>query len=479
MKFVAPSADAGLDVWLDWIDKVHPAEMELGLSRVSGVATALGLDDPPLVIATVGGTNGKGSAVAMLEAIWLAAGYRTGAATSPHVELFNERMRVGGRMATDADIVGALAAVEAARGDTALTYFEFATLASMQLFVTAGCDVAIMEVGLGGRLDAVNLWDADGAVLTSIALDHADWLGTDRAVIATEKAAIGRRGRPLIVGDPCPPASLAPFAAEHGMDLQLVAEPDSPLPETSLAGRHQQRNAAAALGLVNALQDQLPVTARQASDALRQVALAARFEAHEIDGVALVLDVAHNPAAAEALASTWRERFPGTRGVLLFAALADKDIEGIAHALSSVAAHWVCPAMNGARCTPVAELVERVGEGIRMAGVDSLPGDSLHGVLPPDDARAGDARVFDARAGDAQAGDAQAGDAQAGHAQAGHAQTGDLAMVEAAASVDIAFSRAMSIARERRLPMLVCGSFLTLTAVMPHLSRAGCETGAA
>lgn len=456
MTPVLPSADAALDVWLDWIDKVHPTEMDLGLARVSEVATVLGLAKPPLLIATVAGTNGKGSTVAMLEAIWLAAGYRTGAATSPHLEHFNERMRVGGRTASDADIVASLAAVEAARGAISLTYFEFATLASMHLFVAAGCDVAIMEVGLGGRLDAVNLWDADGAVLTSIALDHAAWLGTDRAVIATEKAAIGRRGRPLIVGEPNPPASLAPFCATHGMDVHLVAETDSTLPMTSLAGRHQQRNAACAAALVNTLQDRLPVAEELIHDALRQVVLAARFEVCTVDGAELVLDVAHNPAGAEALALTWHERFGDTRGVLVFGALVDKDVEGIARELAPIAAHWICPAMEGARCTPVDELVRRVREG-------------LESLIEHD--RSGQTG--------GQAG-GQAGGPSAGRA-GGRAEVTalDQAPVEAAGSIDVAFLRALSLAREHRLPILVCGSFVTLTAVMPYVSDARREAESA
>ena len=413
-----PAADAPLAAWLDWIDGVHPSEMELGLGRVSRVAARLGLDRPPLVVATVGGTNGKGSTVAMLEAIWTAAGHRTGAATSPHVTRFNERVRVAGEEADDATLARAFARIEAGRGADTLTYFEFATLASMAVFVEAGCDVAIMEVGLGGRLDAVNLWDADCAVLTSIALDHADWLGTDLAVIATEKAAIARPGRPLVVGETAPPASLRAYVDAHAIRLiDVGARPPETLPRTSLAGAHQRRNAACALAAADALADVLPVEEAVARAALMHVAVVARFEERVVRGAAgeavtLVVDVAHNPAGAAALARTWQGRFGGTRGVAVFAALADKDVEGIVEALAPHVAHWCLAALAGARATPTDVLAARV-----------------RGAL------------------------------------------GEPAPVETFDSVERALERALALASTGALPVLACGSFVTVTAV--HAALAG------
>ena len=384
----APDADAPLDAWLAWIDAVHPSEMELGLARVTRVAERLGLRRPPMPVVVVGGTNGKGSTVAMLEAIWTAAGYRTGATTSPHVSRFAERVRVGGAEAADDDIVRALAGIERARracGDT-LTYFEFAVLAAMAVFVEAGCDVAIVEVGLGGRLDAANLWDADCAVLTSVALDHVDWLGDDVSVIATEKAAIGRAGRPLVVGEPLPPASLAAFADAHGIDVVDVGgAPPETLPETSLPGAHQRRNAGCALAVVRALGDRLPVAEGVARDALRDVVLVARFEERRVDGVPLVIDVAHNPAAAEALAGAWRTRFGEARGIAVFAALADKDVEGVVRALAPVVGDWRCAPLESARALPLDALVARVRAGLgggatRVTGAASVA-EALDGAL--------------------------------------------------------------------------------------------------
>jgi len=430
-----PGADAPLDAWLGWIDAVHPSEMELGLARVSRVARRLGLARPEMPVVIVGGTNGKGSTVAMLEAIWSAAGYRTGAATSPHVVRFAERMRVAGEEAGERAIVRALARVERGRlpadggpADT-LTYFEFATLASMALFVEAGCDVAIMEVGLGGRLDAVNLWDADCAVLTSIALDHADWLGTDVAVIATEKAAIGRAGRPLIVGEPTPPASLGAFAAAHGIEIVDVGgRPPDALPGTSLPGAHQRRNAGCALAAVRALDARLPVAGDVARAALERVALVARFEERRVDGTPLIVDVAHNPAAAAALADAWRARFGATRAVAVFASLADKDIEGIARNLAPHVECWCCAALEGPRALSLETLVTRV-----RAGLDEAAG------------------VAD-------------GSGEASERPGASASLHAGARVVAAGSVADALATALELASETARAVLVFGSFVTVTA---------------
>ena len=366
----APSADASLDDWLAWIGGVHPEAIELGLDRVRRVAERLDVARPPLAVVTVGGTNGKGSTVRMLESVWTAAGHRVGASTSPHITRFNERVRVAGAEASDVDLARAFACVEAARApedgeSVCLTYFEFATLAAMVHFVEVGCAAAIMEVGLGGRLDAVNLWDADCAVLTSIALDHADWLGDDVGVIATEKAAIGRRGRPFVLGEPSPPETLSPFVRDGGFELVDVgARPPSDLPETGLAGLHQRRNAACALAVAERLDARLPTDSDVAHAALFGTSLAARFEERVAGETLVVLDVAHNPAAAAALASTWRERFGETRAVAVFAAFADKDIEAIAAALAGTVSRWCCAALDGPRAASREELNERVRAGL-------------------------------------------------------------------------------------------------------------------
>jgi len=424
----SPASGATLEDWLVYIGHVHPSEMELGLGRVSRVAMRAGLAQPPFPVATIGGTNGKGSTVAMLESIWTAAGYRTGAATSPHVTRFAERVRVGGREADDGSLVRAFERVEAARtaGDgtpDTLTYFEFATLASMAVFVEAGCEVAIMEVGLGGRLDAVNLWDADVAALTSIALDHADWLGSDVSVIATEKAAIGRAGRPLVVGERSPPDSLAAFARSHDIALVDVgSRPLDALPETSLVGEHQRRNAACALAVVQALEHRLPVADAVARAALQTVSLVARFDERAVNAasgrpVTTVIDVAHNPAGAQALASAWQARFGAVRGIAVFAALADKDIEAITAALAPCVSCWCCASLAGARATPIDTLAERVRSGLDAARADNVPADAAPGV----------------------------------------------ASIEQHGSVEAALERALALGDECGVPVLVAGSFVTVT----------------
>lgn len=357
-----PAADEPLSTWLRWLEALHPVEIDLGLERVGRVADRAGLRPVEQPVIIVGGTNGKGSTVQMLSAIYRAAGYRTGAYTSPHITDFNERMHIDGDMASDTDIVAALAVIEEHRKSDTLTYFEYTTLAAMHLFLHRGCDVMILEVGLGGRLDAANIWDADCAIVTSIAVDHQAWLGDSREAIGREKAAIGRSGRPLIVGDAEPPRSVMELAAEQGMDLLRIDAANLPL--TSLAGEHQRRNAACALAAIEALQGRLPVAAGIADAALGNVALAGRFERHDIQGIPVVLDVAHNPAAAASLCKTLQHRYSGARVHLLLAMLADKDIDGVVAALAPVVSHWYCAALDVPRAAPVGQLAAAVRQHV-------------------------------------------------------------------------------------------------------------------
>src|SRR5690606_15469356 len=208
-----------LSDWLHWIERLHPRSVDLALDRVQVVLARLGLAPPPYSVIAVGGTNGKGSTVALLEAMLRAAGKRVGAYTSPHLVRYNERVRVDAAAAGDAELCAAFARVEAHRGDVPLTYFEFGTAAALEVFARRGIDVAVLEIGMGGRLDAVNAIDADAAIVTSIGIDHTAWLGSDRASIAREKAGIFRPARPAICGDPDPPAALIEAAAHVGADL--------------------------------------------------------------------------------------------------------------------------------------------------------------------------------------------------------------------------------------------------------------------
>lgn len=375
-----PSTAASLGDWLAWLETIHPVSIDMGLERVSLVADRLQLRSPGMPLILVAGTNGKGSTVGMLATIYRLAGFRVGAYTSPHISDFRERIRVDGEMASARAIIDALAFVEAGRRPQTLTYFEYTTLAAMKVFIEAGCDVCVLEVGLGGRLDATNLWDADCAIVTSIALDHADYLGTDLSVIATEKAAIGRPGKPLVVGQPSPPASIEALAAERGMLLQSVGDQAvDALPMCNLPGEHQRRNAACALAAVEALQTRLPVAAAVCEQALQQVNMTARFEQREHAGVHVILDVAHNPAGADSLRETWLQQIGPFRAPVIFAALSDKDVAGIAEALEPVVSQWHCVPLQVPRALS-AEALQQALDGRTGAGSGTAP-TSCHETL--------------------------------------------------------------------------------------------------
>jgi len=305
-----PTTNDSLEDWLAWLEHVHPTEIDMGLERVSLVADRLKLRPAPMPVILVGGTNGKGSTVAMLASIFNQAGYRVGAYTSPHINVFNERMCINETMLDDSAIVRALHHVETTRMPETLTYFEYTTLAAMVAFEEAKCDVVIMEVGLGGRLDATNLWDL----------------------------AIGRPGKPLIVGEPNPPENLAKLANAAGMQIINIDEKlgteNALLNDLSLRGAHQRRNAACAIEAVAALNAQLPVNQEALMQGLANAQLAGRFEEVIIDGVRVVLDVAHNPAAAATVQEALAESYPGCEVHAVFSALNDKDIVGIVSALA-------------------------------------------------------------------------------------------------------------------------------------------------
>ncbi|OOG22328.1 bifunctional folylpolyglutamate synthase/dihydrofolate synthase [Thioalkalivibrio denitrificans] len=373
-----------LGEWLAWQETLHPKPIDLGLERVARVAARLGriphhpstaaadplatnggeicgpdLLHPPCPVITVGGTNGKGSTTAMLEAIYRAAGYDTGMFTSPHLLRYNERVRLNGVPVDDARLCEAFAHIDAARGDETLSYFEFGTLAALWLFQDARVDVMILEVGLGGRLDAVNIVDADAAIITSVGLDHQQWLGADREGIGAEKAGIFRAGRPAICGDPEPPDSVPATAQRlgaHWMPLGTAfgwrrrgptawdwhsahgpAWTDLPLP--ALAGEIQLNNAACALAAVHQLLTALPVERSQVCRGLRDVRLPARFQ--EIrNAPSVIVDVAHNPLGAKALAATLAQTPVPGQTFAVIAMMADKDMEGVITALAPEIDCW-------------------------------------------------------------------------------------------------------------------------------------------
>jgi dihydrofolate synthase/folylpolyglutamate synthase len=331
-----------LDDWLAHCERLHPKNIELGLDRVRAVAQRLGLAFSCPVI-TVAGTNGKGSTCAMLEAICLQAGWRTAVYTSPHLVHFEERCRVHGDIVKAGDLVPHFEAVEAARGDVTLTYFEFTTLAILRLMAAAQPDVAILEVGLGGRLDAVNIIDPDCAVITSVDLDHMDFLGADRESIGYEKAGVMRTGRPAIVSDPMPPQSVIDRATEIGADLWRLGHDFNfsgdkqqwswagrgrryaGMAYPALRGANQLMNASGVLAVLETLRGRIPVTAQAVRNGLAMVELPGRFQI--VPGQpTLVLDVAHNPHSVAALAANLDAMgfYPCTHAV--FGAMADKDL---------------------------------------------------------------------------------------------------------------------------------------------------------
>ena len=342
--------------WLEKLERQHPRAIDLGLERVRDVAQRMRLGKPARCAITVGGTNGKGSTVAFIEAIARASGLRVGAYTSPHLLAYNERVRIDGRDAGDDELVEAFEAVEAARGDTSLTYFEHGTLAALWLFERANLDLAVLEVGLGGRLDAVNIVDADIAVVTTVDIDHTDWLGHDREAIGFEKAGIARPWKPLVLGEDDPPASVLRHAYAIGASAIRAncdflfetidgahwrwREPgfELALPMPRLSAPAQVRNAAAAIAALRA--SGLAIADEAWARGVAETNVPGRLQSFERDGIEIVVDVAHNPQAARELAA-WLAKEPARGRVFaVFAALADKDVAGIVAKLAARVDRW-------------------------------------------------------------------------------------------------------------------------------------------
>ncbi len=345
-----------LKEWLDHCEGLHPYTIDMGLERVQAVALRIGLRFECPVI-TVAGTNGKGSTCAMLEAMAGQAGWRTGVYTSPHLVRFEERCRIAGNPVDGEHLIAHFEQVEAARQQVSLTYFEFTTLAILSFMASAGLDVAILEVGLGGRLDAVNIIDTDCAILTSIDLDHMSWLGTDRESIGREKAGVMRRGKPAIVSDPAPPQSVIAHAGQIGAELWLSGRDFSfsgdrqqwswvgrdrryaGLAYPALRGANQLLNAAGALAALEALKVRLPISAQAVRNGLAVAELPGRFQV--IPGQpAIVLDVAHNPHAVAALAANLDAMgyFPNTHAV--FGVMSDKDVVAMLTRMGPLIDRW-------------------------------------------------------------------------------------------------------------------------------------------
>jgi dihydrofolate synthase/folylpolyglutamate synthase len=371
-----------VDAWQAYIQTIHHRSIDLSLDRVRWVQAALELVSPDFLVVTVAGTNGKGSTVAMLEAMLAAAGYHVGAYTSPHLVMYNERIRVNRQAVSDQELCQAFETVESARGETPLTYFEFGTLAALWLLARQKVQVALLEVGLGGRLDAVNVLDADVALLTSVGTDHAAWLGNNREQVGREKAGIFRSAKPAVCIDPDPPVSVARAARDCGADFfqrgrdfgEELAEtgwnwwgPErrlAGLPWPALRGRAQLGNASGALMALSCLRNRLPVSPAEIRRGLLQVVLAGRFQL--LPGKPLrILDVAHNREAAEELRRNLLEVPVSGRTLAVFSMLRDKPVEEVARVMSDVIDCWYIAPSEGERALPVAEL----GAILESAGI--------------------------------------------------------------------------------------------------------------
>lgn len=387
-----------LSDWLTYIEQQHPASIDMGLDRVRSVAQAMGLAQPGAHTIVVGGTNGKGSTVAFIEAIAQAAGWRVGAYTSPHLLRYNERVRIDGQDVSDAALIAAFNAIEDARGSTTLTYFEYGTLAALQVFGTAGLDLAVLEVGLGGRLDAVNIIDADVAVITTVDIDHSDWLGEDREAIGAEKAGIIRGWKPVILGETDPPSSVLARAyllganairggsdffadvidAQHWRWRDVGFRIDLPMP--SLRGPIQLRNAASAIAALRTLDMPLPRAAISAGVANARIR--GRLQQVERDGVAVLVDVGHNPQAARELAIALNAAPVAGRTVAVFAALQDKDAVGVVQALGEQVQDWHLAGLEGARAQTATALQARLHDTAAASGTcHASVADALHAAL--------------------------------------------------------------------------------------------------
>ncbi len=368
-----PQATSSLEMWLDYLSNIHSSAIDLGLDRVQAVATKANLTKPASTVITVAGTNGKGSTCALMESILLDAGYSVGVYSSPHLIRYNERVRINGIDVEDTKHCQAFDFIEQQRGDISLSLFEFGTLAALRIFQTEKVDVVLLEVGLGGRLDATNVVDHDVSVITSLAIDHVDWLGDDINVIGFEKAGIYRSGKPAICGQPTPPATVAAHADDIGADFfqvgiqfnyQLTEKgwrwssgafelEDLPVPSLPLP------NAATALMALGA--SELQITDINIVNGLNNARLAGRMQMLQSEPE-IILDVAHNPHSAEYLVEKMKRQYSEKNIHIVVAMLHDKDVKATLEALSPIATKWYPASLAGPRAATAEELCQFLPE---------------------------------------------------------------------------------------------------------------------
>lgn len=371
-----------LQAWLDWQSNLHPNEIELGLARSAAVWRRLHPEPLQCRVITVAGTNGKGSSVAFLEAIFRAGGYRVGCYTSPHMLRYNERIRIDGAEVSDQQVCQAFERIDQFRGDTPLTYFEFGTLAALSIFAAEPLDVVVLEVGLGGRLDAVNIIDADVALITTVDIDHSDWLGDSREAIGREKAGIMRSGRPVVFAGTYPPASVTTAAEVLSAPLHIAGEGFSyqadpqgwhwrgdhqrrhALPLPHLRGPHQLANASGVLKVLECLEQVLPVDQQAVRAGLLEAVVPGRFQVVGRSPVT-ILDVAHNPEAVRSLQRNLDQMPCMGQTLALFSMLDDKDIEQVVALIAPVINRWLLAPLP----VPRGATIERLAGALEQAGV--------------------------------------------------------------------------------------------------------------
>ncbi|WP_034458859.1 bifunctional tetrahydrofolate synthase/dihydrofolate synthase [Buttiauxella noackiae] len=373
-KIQTPQATSPLATWLCYLENLHSKTIELGLDRVKKVAATLDVLKPAPTVFTVAGTNGKGTTCRTLEKVLMAAGYSVGVYSSPHLVRYTERVRIQSEELDETYHTAAFAQIETARGETSLTYFEYSTLSALLLFKQLAVDVVILEVGLGGRLDATNIVDADVAVVTSIALDHTDWLGPDRESIGREKAGVFRGGKPAVVGEPDMPHTIADVAAEKGarllrrdVDWSYEVGESSWSFKDALGELHglplplvPQPNAATALAALRV--SQLTVSNEAIIQGIKQATLPGRFQIIS-QAPLVILDVAHNPHAAAYLAGRLAQLPKRGRVLAVIGMLHDKDIAGTLANLSPQVDSWYCAPLEGPRGASAEQLIEHLGQG--------------------------------------------------------------------------------------------------------------------
>ncbi|MEZ9762785.1 bifunctional tetrahydrofolate synthase/dihydrofolate synthase [Vibrio splendidus] len=392
-----PQATSSLEMWLDYLSNIHTSAIDLGLDRVQAVASKANLTKPAQHVITVAGTNGKGSTCALMEAILLDAGYSVGVYSSPHLIRYNERVRINGQDLSDEKMVQSFNFIEKERGEISLSFFEYGTLAALRAFQTEAVDVVLLEVGLGGRLDATNIVEHDVSVITSLAVDHVDWLGDDINVIGFEKAGIYRSGKPAICGQPKPPATVAAHADDikaefYQVGIQYTYDVDGdtwnwrsgafqleslPIPSLPLP------NAATALMALGT--SELSISDVNVVNGMKNAQLPGRMQQISEQPV-IVLDVAHNPHSAEYFAQQVTKKYAGKNLHVVVAMLHDKDIPATLEVLAPITTHWYPASLNGPRAATAAELCQNLPQGVEQhsnpvaafeAAIASVKGDDV------------------------------------------------------------------------------------------------------